>query len=94
MNKNLSTDQKVEILRKAIEEGASINIYFHTDSDSDVNEESALATANSFADMYVSGSVEKHSTSGTEWFEVLGDSSLELAVFYKYKSEDEDEETV
>jgi hypothetical protein len=79
----LSIEQKLELIRFALEKGANIDIHFHGLSKTD-----GESLAVDFCGM-TNTTFEKKFGGTTQWFKIYPGNDLEVSIFYKYSIEEE-----
>lgn len=83
----MTIEQKLAILKRAVELGASIDIHFHGKK----TESEAEAVAKEMSELF-GAPYEKNQHQGTHWFKTMEDYTLEC--YFPFTKEDEDGEVV
>lgn len=81
MNKELSIEQKMEIIQFALEKGARIDIKFHR-----FTKQNGELLAREFSEM-MNTTFKDNSGSTHQWFEIYT-GNFDVAIFYKLSNED------
>jgi hypothetical protein len=85
MRKELSIEQKMEVIRFALEKGANIDISFHELSKT-VSEALAVELCEMTNAIY-----EKRFGDTCQWLKIHPGEDLEVSIFYKYSIEEQKE---